>query len=44
VAFALGVGVELEHDDGVIRQQRDLDAPAQAAATTGVVSSGAEAI
>jgi hypothetical protein len=31
VAFALGKGVELEDDDGVIGQERDLDAPAQAA-------------
>jgi hypothetical protein len=44
VALALGESVELEHDDGVIGQQRGLDAPAQAAATTGARSSGAEAI
>ncbi len=28
VALALGKGVELEHDHGMVGQQRDLDAPA----------------
>ena len=31
VALALGKGVELEHDHGMVGQQRALDAPAQAA-------------
>ena len=33
MAFALGEAVELQHDADVVRQQRDLDPPAQATQT-----------